>query len=142
MRDEDFPPLDLSMKDLPGPLTPDAYAAKGGHACPACGGRDLASGRIDIPGGVQYLTRLAECENCGATWTAVYELTGYEGLSVPTERPGRDAEDATGDPLLAHWGEPHVTDDTACFCGPRAFEGLVVHRRMPWEQPGQREGEA
>lgn len=64
-------------------LSPEGYAATGGHVCPACAGRDLASGRIAIPGGVQYLTRQAACENCGATWTAVYELTGYEGLVAP-----------------------------------------------------------
>jgi hypothetical protein len=43
---------------------------------------------------------------------------------------------------LAHWGEPHVTDDTPCFCGAREEGGVVIHRRMPWERPGQREGEA
>jgi hypothetical protein len=43
---------------------------------------------------------------------------------------------------LAHWGAPHVTDDTPCFCGTREEDGVVIHRRMPWERPGQREGEA
>ena len=39
--------------------------------------------------------------------------------------------------LLAHWGLPHVTDDTPCFCGAQALGGVVVHYRMPWEWPGQ-----
>lgn len=43
------------------------------------------------------------------------------------------------DVVLRHWGHPHVTDDTPCFCGAREAEGLVVHRRMPWESsPGVR----
>jgi hypothetical protein len=43
---------------------------------------------------------------------------------------------------LPHWGAPHVTDGTPCFCGAREEDGVVIHRRLPWEQPGQREGEA
>ena len=67
------------------PLSPEAYAATGGHVCPVCASRDLASGTIAIPGGVQYLTRQAACEHCGSTWTAVYELTGYEALRPAPE---------------------------------------------------------
>jgi hypothetical protein len=43
------------------------------------------------------------------------------------------------DVVLRHWGQAHVTDDTPCFCRPRHEEGLIIHRRMPWESsPGIR----
>jgi len=46
------------------------------------------------------------------------------------------------DALIAHWGQPHVTDDSPCFCHPSQADGVVVHRRMPWETPLLAGGEA
>lgn len=46
------------------------------------------------------------------------------------------------DRLLCHWGEPHSTDGTPCFCLPTQQDGVVLHRRMPWENPQRREGAA
>jgi DNA-directed RNA polymerase subunit RPC12/RpoP len=63
------------------PLSPEGYAATGGTACPACGGRDLAHGRFDWTH-ADTVTRRWACEHCAARWTAVYELTGYEGLET------------------------------------------------------------
>jgi transposase-like protein len=63
-------------------LTPDAYAATGGTHCPACGGTDLARGRMDSER-ADTVTRRWACENCGATWTAVYTLTWYDEVCVP-----------------------------------------------------------
>jgi hypothetical protein len=82
-------PDETGMEDMGSaapPLSPDAYAAQRGTACPACGGTDLARGRYDSahPGTV---TRCWACENCGATWTAVYTLTWYDGLCVPQSVP-------------------------------------------------------
>jgi transposase-like protein len=63
------------------PLSPDAYAAAAGKHCPACEGTDLARGRMDSAR-EGTVTRRWACENCGATWTAVYTLTWYEGLRL------------------------------------------------------------
>ena len=41
------------------------------------------------------------------------------------------------DHLTRHWGQPHDTEGGACFCQPRQADGMVVHRRMPWDPPHQ-----
>jgi hypothetical protein len=76
------------------------------------------------------------------------EISAYQMLPAPDRRAWDAAAQAVLEAFvssaqpLAHWGEPHVTDDTSCFCGAREEGGVVIHRRMPWERPGQREGEA
>jgi formate dehydrogenase maturation protein FdhE len=62
------------------------YAATRGRICPACAGTDIANGD-DITVGRSRITRRLCCENCGATWDAVYTLSGYEGLTTPEETP-------------------------------------------------------
>lgn len=44
--------------------------------------------------------------------------------------------------LLRHWGEPHVTDGSACFCLPDEVLGMVIHQRLPWDPPRRPHGEA
>jgi hypothetical protein len=69
------------------PLTPDAYADESGLLCPACKGSDLARGRLDSVT-ADTVTRRWACENCGATWLAVYTLTWYDELHVPEDHEG------------------------------------------------------
>jgi hypothetical protein len=69
---------------MPEPLTPADYAATRGRICPACAGTDIANGD-DITVGRQIITRRLCCENCGATWDAIYTLSGYEQLATPEE---------------------------------------------------------
>lgn len=69
---------------VPAPLSPEGYAARHGRICPACGGTDLARHAYE-QAGPQALLRAWECENCGASWCAVYTLTGYERLRQHTE---------------------------------------------------------
>jgi hypothetical protein len=63
-------------------LSPEDYAAASGTCCPACGGTDLEWRDYDQADPAS-VTRAWRCENCGATWRAVYELTGYKGLCQP-----------------------------------------------------------
>ena len=66
-------------------MSPDEYAATGGRVCPTgCEGTDLARRDYD-QADANTVTRNWCCSTCGATWTAVYALTGYEGLCVPRE---------------------------------------------------------
>ena len=67
---------------MPDPLTPEAYTYAGGSRCPACGSTDLERRLVDQHE-ADTMTRAWYCETCSATWTAVYELTGYEGLCAP-----------------------------------------------------------
>ena len=66
------------------PLSPEGYAATGGMLCPACGGTTLVLGGFTRFGMIA-VTQPRRCAHCGATWRAVYELTGYEGLQRPQE---------------------------------------------------------
>lgn len=65
------------------PLSPEGYAATGGHVCPVCGGRDLYRHAPQF----QHASMLqrVQCENCAATWKAVYDISGYEQLQPPTK---------------------------------------------------------
>lgn len=74
---------------MPDPLTPAQYVFHAGTTCPACRGRTLAQGRYD-QADPDTVTRRWGCEACGASWAAVYELTGYEGLTQPTEDDDAD----------------------------------------------------
>ena len=65
---------------MPEPLTPDQYAYACGTRCPACEGTDLSRGRYESTH-PDTVTRRWGCENCGASWVAVYTLTWYEGLT-------------------------------------------------------------
>jgi hypothetical protein len=71
---------------MPEPLSPAGYAATGGMCCPACGGVVL---HLSPSGYVKYgmlaVKQPATCARCGATWTEVYELAGYERLLRRTE---------------------------------------------------------
>ena len=70
---------------MPDPLSPEGYAATGGFSCPVCGCTDLASRAFSN----EYwdtVRRSVACPHCGATWTALYELAGYEGLRLLVER--------------------------------------------------------
>ena len=66
------------------PLSPEGYAATAGTSCPACGGTALAWGMF-FPKTTATVQQEIECRRCRASWTAVYTLTGYEGLTWPTE---------------------------------------------------------
>lgn len=55
------------------------YAASGGQCCPVCQGTDLERRHYD-QSDPSSVTRTWRCEGCGATWTAVYTLTGYVWL--------------------------------------------------------------
>lgn len=70
---------------MPDQLTPEGYAQTAGTRCPACLGTALARGRVDSGAYAGNVTRRWSCSTCGATWSAVYELTGYEGLTQPTQ---------------------------------------------------------
>jgi hypothetical protein len=71
---------------MPELLDSHAYASASGRQCPACQGTDLARGRYESAH-ADTVTRRWACENCGASWIAVYELIGYEGLTRPKEEP-------------------------------------------------------
>lgn len=62
-------------------LTPKAYVQRGGCRCPACGDERIEGDPVEIMGGSAYQD--VTCTECGATWTDVYELTGYTNLEIP-----------------------------------------------------------
>lgn len=68
---------------MPAPISPEGYTATGGSICPACGSTALYPSSLKRHS-ISTVTQVAACGHCWATWTAVYELTGYEGLTTPT----------------------------------------------------------
>jgi hypothetical protein len=51
--------------------------------CPACQGTDLSNGKPYIaqePPHEGSIFLPMECENCGATWLAIYQLSGFTNL--------------------------------------------------------------
>lgn len=59
------------------------YAAKGGCVCPVCGADDISGESVEIDAGYAY--QEVGCDNCGASWTDVYKLVGYDHLEVDAE---------------------------------------------------------
>lgn len=70
---------------MPDPIRPEDYAAGGGRICPACAGTDVCYSWPSAGPTAQELKRPVTCSGCGATWTAVYTLIWYEGLTKPRE---------------------------------------------------------
>ena len=61
-------------------LTQKEYVAKGGVACPACGSGKVHGGDRNFES--IHLAQNCECLTCGAEWTAIYTLTGYDNLHI------------------------------------------------------------
>ena len=70
------------------PLSAEGYAATGGMCCPACGATTLFPGGFTRRGMIA-VTQPGVCLHCPATWTAVYELVGYEALHARQQTPCR-----------------------------------------------------
>ncbi len=63
-------------------LTQKQYMKNRGIRCPACDTSKVETtdnGQLNAGGGVQGCM----CVTCGATWTDIYTLTGYDNLEVP-----------------------------------------------------------
>jgi len=63
-------------------LTQKQYVAEGGSICPVCRGADIVADHPEIDGAQVWVN--VECP-CGAYWTDVYELTGYDNLNEGKE---------------------------------------------------------
>jgi hypothetical protein len=63
------------------PMSDKEYVARKGQLCPACKMPDSEGSSFDTDGGEVYQEML--CNNCGASWTDIYKLTGYTSLEVP-----------------------------------------------------------
>lgn len=65
------------------PLSQRAYLKKFAH-CPNCGSEDISGESIDVDG--NGASQECGCQNCGASWTDTYKLTGYVNLVVPSAK--------------------------------------------------------
>lgn len=65
-------------------LTQEQYVQKGGLICPICQANDSTEGSsIEIDCNVAYQD--CNCLECGANWTDVYILSGYDNLEQPAK---------------------------------------------------------
>ena len=65
---------------LTQPLSDADYVKTKGNHCPRCRGVQIQGGEIEIGGkeAVQEVT----CSDCGASWSDIYALVGYEDLET------------------------------------------------------------
>jgi hypothetical protein len=64
-------------------LEPSHYLESGGDVCPVCGSHDLDAHRLEVDGSQAW--GRVECGSCGASWSDVFKLVGYEDLQVSDE---------------------------------------------------------
>lgn len=58
-----------------------------GTQCPLCGGSDIVVDQPEFNGAsAQLLSAENNCENCGATWTELFELMGFINLKDETDK--------------------------------------------------------
>jgi len=57
-------------------ITDKAYRELKGNACPRCKSENIEGGQFDVEGG-KALQEVG-CTDCGASWTDVYILVGYD----------------------------------------------------------------
>jgi hypothetical protein len=62
-----------------------SYRSKGETTCPICAGTDLSWKRPWYDKEAMAFVRPMECENCGATWDALYR---FDGHTEPVETQG------------------------------------------------------
>ena len=61
-------------------VSSEEYANHAHTTCPilTCRSGQIEGGSVDVDGNV--CTQEVACKECGASWTDVYKLIGYEGL--------------------------------------------------------------
>lgn len=60
----------------------DLYVKNSGSYCPNCQSTELEGiGEINADG--DWMSSEIKCNNCGARWTDIYTLSGYDNLEVP-----------------------------------------------------------
>ena len=78
-------PMSVSRRNTMGDvMTSDEYAENGGDCCPACDepSGDFEYGAMEIDGHVATMPVL--CPECNWSWTDVFTLSGYHGLTGET----------------------------------------------------------
>jgi hypothetical protein len=68
---ETVPEWDVSQ----GPMTEAQYLAKKGNCCPFCGSREIEADSIEADGPDAWDN--CKCNDCNATWSSAYTLTGF-----------------------------------------------------------------
>ena len=64
-------------------FTSKQYAKNHYGQCPACHSHNVTAETLEADGNSAGSTVI--CEDCGATWTDIWELTGYIDLELPEE---------------------------------------------------------
>ncbi len=71
--------LDKAIKALKEYHRNQEYISSRGIECPACGGPPAMAGPLEAE--LDAIWQNCSCDDCGATWTDVFELTGYRDLT-------------------------------------------------------------
>jgi hypothetical protein len=59
-------------------LSPKEYAERQGAVCPVCGSKNIVAGNGETRSDIR--TENIDCNGCGASWTDIFTLSGYDNL--------------------------------------------------------------
>jgi hypothetical protein len=99
------------MTPTPQLMTPEAYAQHAGGGCPACRSGQIVGDSFDYEA-AQVWQRL-RCLACGASWTDVYRLQGYEDLDRADQLPQEEQTRLLREVLRNRDLNPHDVLDLA-----------------------------
>ena len=121
------------MTTTPQLMTPEAYVQQYGGCCPACRSGQIAGDRFDSEA-AQVWQRL-RCLACGASWTDVYRLQGYEDLELPDGLTQEEQTRLLREVLHDRDLNPHdVLDLAAGVEAALALPALQEHIRAAWRE--------
>ena len=99
------------MTTTPQLMAPEAYVKHYGGGCPACRSGQIEGDSFDSEA-AQVWQRL-RCLACGASWTDIYRLQGYEDLELPDELPQEEQTRLLHEVLRDRDLNPHDVLDLA-----------------------------
>ena len=122
------------MTTTPQLMTPEAYVKHYGGCCPACRSGQIAGDRFDSEA-AQVWQRL-RCLACGASWTDVYRLQGYEDLDLAAQLPQEEQTRLLREVLRDRDLNPHDVLDLAdgVEAALLALPAMQEHIRAAWRE--------
>ena len=129
------------MTTTPPLMTPEAYVQHSGGGCPACRSGQMEGDSFDAEA-AQVWQRI-RCLACGASWTDIYRLQGYEDLELPDELPQEEQTRLLHEVLHDRDLNPHDVLDLAdgVEAALLALPTIQEKIRVAWREEHERVAE-
>jgi hypothetical protein len=119
----------------------EAYVHAAGGCCPVCRSGQLVGESFDYE--AARVWQHIRCLACGASWTDVYHLQGFEGLELPDELPQEEQMRLLREVLRNRDLHPHdvleLADGVAAAL--LALPAIQEHIRTVWPEEHERAAE-